>query len=149
VNDSSRRAFLNGAGALGACLLCSCAGNLADQSRVNVAGAPVEIGAPARFTREGIYSDWAQQGFFVVRAGKALYALSAICTHKHYALDEHEGKIVCDHHGSIFERDGTVTKGPARLALPRMGIGLLEGNVVVDPTRRLDAGDPAASLSLA
>ena len=58
-------------------------------------------------------------GFFIVRRGATLFALSAICTHRKCKLTaELDRSFYCNCHGSTFDPAGHVTQGPARRDLP-------------------------------
>ena len=59
------------------------------------------------------------QGFFVIRNGEKLIALSAICTHRKCRLfAEPNRSFYCKCHGSTFDPAGKVTSGPAKRDLP-------------------------------
>ncbi|PKL77914.1 MAG: hypothetical protein CVV25_13280 [Ignavibacteriae bacterium HGW-Ignavibacteriae-4] len=49
-------------------------------------------------------------------------AVSLECTHKGVKLDLVEDKLECSAHGSIFEKNGTVIKGPAKKNLKRYSV---------------------------
>ena len=123
------------ASAAGACLLCSCASNSSAPASPK-STQPIDIGPPDRFARDGIYDDWADaHGFFIVRQANQLYALSSICTHRHYDLETKGAQIVCPKHGSLFTSTGQVIKGPATTPLPRLAIHLTPARtIVVDPS---------------
>ena len=79
----------------------------------------VNAGPAGLFATDGVYSNFSARGFFIVRHGGRLFALSAICTHRKCALAaEPDGSLYCRCHGSTFDRGGHVTKGPARRDLP-------------------------------
>ena len=141
----TRRALLSTA-AVGACAICSCTSNSPTTGSAAKVSQPVDIGPLDRFTRDGIYDDWADShGFFLVRHANQLYALSSICTHRHYDLETKGTQIVCPKHGSLFTPTGRVIKGPATTPLPRVAIHMTPArSVVVDPSRN----DPAAFISL-
>ncbi len=63
-------------------------------------------------------------GFFIVRKRGRLYAVASACTHKEVKLVVIGGVLKCPRHGSLFDDDGIVTKGPVREALPRFAICL-------------------------
>jgi Rieske Fe-S protein len=79
----------------------------------------VNAGPVANFAADGLYDGFRDQGFFVVRQGGKLFALSAICTHRRCKLSaEHDRSFYCKCHGSTFDTNGRVTEGPATRDLP-------------------------------
>ena len=134
----TRRAFLTVAGAS---LLCSCTAS-SPAPGAPKSTQPVDVGPVGRFDRDGLYDDWVEaHGFFVVRTGDRLHALSAICTHRRYDLEKMGDQIVCPKHGSLFTPAGQVTKGPAIISLPRFAIRLTPAQtVVVDPGQTFPPG---------
>ena len=84
-------------------------------------GRIVNAGPASSFARDGIYAGFREQGFFVIRRGDKLRALAAICTHRKCKLTaEPDGSFFCKCHGSTFDADGRVTKGPAKRDLPML-----------------------------
>jgi cytochrome b6-f complex iron-sulfur subunit len=91
-------------------------------SSMENAGAPgdgtprtVNAGPASNYTADGVYAAFRNHGFFIVRQGDRLYALSAVCTHRHCSLNvEQNRSFHCPCHGSTFDPDGHVTHGPAR-----------------------------------
>ena len=85
-------------------------------------GAPervVNAGPAAQYLADGVYARYRDLGFFIVRRGANLFALSAICTHRHCQLNAEANRTFsCPCHGSTFDPDGRVTEGPARRNLP-------------------------------
>jgi cytochrome b6-f complex iron-sulfur subunit len=135
MSDVNRRDFIVAtAVAVGACVSCPLYGASAEAKK-----EPVDVGVVSDFPRDGIYDRWAaKRGFFVVRNAGRLYAVSATCTHKRYALVSDDGAMKCPKHGSIFNTSGKATKAPARKPLPRFSIRLDErGRVIVDRSREL------------
>jgi Rieske Fe-S protein len=79
----------------------------------------VNAGPVSDYVAEGIYVRFRDQGFFVVRQGEALFAVSAICTHRKCKLAaEPDRSFLCPCHGSAFDPGGKVMKGPAKRDLP-------------------------------
>ena len=79
----------------------------------------VNAGPVSNYTADGMYAAYRNQGFFVIRQGEKLFALSAICTHKKCKLNaEPNRSFYCPCHGSTFDPSGHVTQGPARRDLP-------------------------------
>ncbi|MGO8838567.1 MAG: ubiquinol-cytochrome c reductase iron-sulfur subunit [Limisphaerales bacterium] len=72
---------------------------------------------------DGVYTRFRDPGFFIVRRGANLFALSAVCTHRKCRLDAGPDETFhCPCHGSTFDPDGKVTKGPARRNLPLLAV---------------------------
>jgi len=80
----------------------------------------------------------------VGRDSKGLFAMSAICTHAGCALEDNAGTIAagldCPCHGSTFDGDGNVTRGPARTPLEHY-----EVTVATDGSITVDGSKPVAS----
>ena len=86
-------------------------GNTPDAS----AEQTINAGPASNFTGEGVYSNFRDRGFFVIRQGDKLFALSAICTHRKCKLSaEPDRSFYCPCHGSLFDAAGHVIQGPAR-----------------------------------
>jgi cytochrome b6-f complex iron-sulfur subunit len=83
------------------------------------AGTPVDAGPESNFTKDGVYDSFVDKGFFVVRRASELFAVSSICTHRRCKLRaESNQTFLCPCHGSRFDPEGHVTKGPATHDLP-------------------------------
>jgi Rieske Fe-S protein len=81
----------------------------------------VNAGAVSNYAADGIYNNFRDQGFFVIRKGDNLFALSAICTHRKCKLTaEPDRSFYCHCHGSTFDPGGHVTDGPAKRDLPML-----------------------------
>jgi len=70
------------------------------------------------------------------QAASGVMAYSAVCTHEGCAVDYWDDKrdaLVCPCHESMFDPydAGAVLAGPAPRALPRLGLGLEGGNLIV------------------
>jgi Rieske Fe-S protein len=79
----------------------------------------VTAGPVSNFAADGVYSNFRDQGFFIIRQGDKLFALSAICTHRKCKLNlQKDHSFLCPCHGSTFDAAGHVTEGPARRDLP-------------------------------
>ena len=83
------------------------------------AGHLVNAGSASHYAADGVYGAFRSRGFFIVRQGEKLFALSAICTHKRCKLEvERDHSFSCPCHGSTFDPSGHVTEGPAKRDLP-------------------------------
>ena len=93
----------------------------------------VNAGPASQYLNDGVYARYRDLGFFLVRRGAKLFALSAICTHRKCKLDAEPDKtFYCPCHGSTFDADGKVTEGPARRDLPAYELSTdAEGNLLV------------------
>jgi Rieske Fe-S protein len=79
----------------------------------------VNAGAAGNYAADGVYNDFRDTGFFVVRRGDKLVALSSYCTHRKCKLiAEPDHSFYCKCHGSTFDPAGHVTRGPATHDLP-------------------------------
>lgn len=88
---------------------------LADAGSASV----IDAGPVGSFAADGVYSNFRALGFFVIRKGEKLFALSSICTHRKIQVTaEHDCSFYCKRHGSMFDPTGHVTKGPAKRDLP-------------------------------
>ncbi len=83
----------------------------------------VNAGPAGQYLADGVYPRFRDLGFFIVRRGANLFALSAICTHRKCKLNTGPDETYhCPCHGSTFDPDGKVTKGPARRNLPLLAV---------------------------
>ena len=79
----------------------------------------VNAGPIRSYSADGVYAAFRTQGFFIIRRGGQLIALSSICTHRHCLIEtEPDRCFLCPCHGSTFDPNGHVTHGPARHDLP-------------------------------
>src|SRR5271166_4981392 len=82
-------------------------------------GGTFDAGPVANYAADGVYSNFRALGFFIVRRGGKLEALSSICTHRRCKLNvDSDNSFYCHCHGSTFDPDGVVTDGPATRNLP-------------------------------
>ena len=79
----------------------------------------IDAGPVGKYAPEGLYSGFRDQGFFLIRKGAQLLALSAACTHRKCKLAaKPDRSFSCKCHGSQFDPGGKVTEGPAKRDLP-------------------------------
>jgi Rieske Fe-S protein len=75
----------------------------------------IDAGPLSDYASDGVYDRFRDQGFFVIRSGAKLIALSAYCTHRKCKLRaESDHSFYCNCHGSTFDPTGKVTEGPAK-----------------------------------
>jgi len=79
----------------------------------------ISAGPAGNYAADGVYSNFRDEGFFVISRDGKLFALSAICTHRKCKLTaKPDRSFYCKCHGSTFDPAGQVTQGPARRNLP-------------------------------
>jgi len=83
-----------------------------------------------------------RERLFVFNSPSGFYTVSSVCTHLGCNVRHVEGNgFACPCHGSRFDADGLVARGPAPLPLPWFGLSLsARGELVVDK-RRLEQPD--------
>ncbi len=80
---------------------------------------------------------------YVAVDDKGLYAMSAVCTHLGCLTRPEAGGdgFFCPCHGSRFDAQGKVVKGPAPKPLPHLEAQVIEGSVWVDTKKRVEDAD--------
>ena len=112
--------------------------NDGDGSNTAHAERVVDAGPASNYAADGVYTNFHDQGFFVIRNGEKLFALSAICTHKKCKLNaEPDRSFVCKCHGSTFDPGGKVTLGPAKRDLPMLPVFVNENGQLLVTVRIL------------
>jgi cytochrome b6-f complex iron-sulfur subunit len=101
-----------------------------------VGGGTVDAGPASAYAADGVYTGFRARGFFLVRQGSRLFALSSNCTHRDCRLNaEADHSFHCPCHGSNFDPNGHVTEGPAKRDLPMFPVITdARGHVMVKPT---------------
>jgi cytochrome b6-f complex iron-sulfur subunit len=92
------------------------------------------IGSPDDYPVNSV-TYFPDQEVYLVRTEMGFFAESAICTHLGCITQWHpEANLIeCPCHGSRYERNGTVVRGPAPRALPHFAVRLMpDGNLLVD-----------------
>lgn len=111
----NRRTFL----ILGATVAAGCAAPGAANFSATGKERVINAGPASRYLADGVYSGYRDLGFFIIRRGANLFAISSICTHRSCKLDaEPDQTFHCPCHDSTFDANGHVTHGPARRNLP-------------------------------
>jgi Rieske Fe-S protein len=135
MGQLNRREFVIATTAVCGCALC---GSAATEALAQKGGAPIDIGTPADYSGDGISDKFLRsQRVLIVRSGKRLHAMTAVCTHRSCVVRLRDAKIKCPCHGSSFSEHGTPTGGPAKSSLVRYGINLSEGGkILVDKSKQ-------------
>jgi nitrite reductase/ring-hydroxylating ferredoxin subunit len=139
-HNSSRREFVAGTLAAGCGFCLTCGSGHDALARVQLKTGPLDVGSTADYAGDGIFDKFAAEQVMIVREGKRLYACSAICTHKERTLKVVQDQLRCPSHGSRFDAEGKVVKGPAKKELSRFGISAdAAGKLTVDRSKRFDS----------
>jgi cytochrome b6-f complex iron-sulfur subunit len=97
--------------------------------RIVVADHP-RLAEPGGYLR--VQPEGAGELIYLVTLGTGGYAaLSSICTHLGCTVDVQGGHLVCPCHGSTYERDGRVVRGPAEVPLRRYPVTVVNGVIEV------------------
>ena len=92
----------------------------------------IDAGPLSTYSADGLYDGFRDLGFFVIRKGDKLIALSSNCTHRKCRLKpEKDRSFYCKCHGSTFDPNGRVTAGPATRDLPTWPTTVEKGHLFV------------------
>ena len=92
----------------------------------------IDAGALGDYTADGVYQRFRDVGFFLIRKGDKLVALSSDCTHRKCRLNaEKDHSFYCKCHGSTFDPNGKVIQGPAKRDLPVFATTVEKGHLFV------------------
>ena len=86
---------------------------------------PETLAAGEAFTPSG-------RNVAIFRDDQGVYAISRVCTHLGCIVKPTEAGFECPCHGSRYDHDGTVTKGPAPRPLPWLEVKQQAGALYVD-----------------
>jgi Rieske Fe-S protein len=149
----NRRDFVIGTLAAG----CGCVVGCAGQAMPPLPTGPVDVGTASEYAADGITDRWAAtHGFYLVRGGGKLTAISSVCTHQRCQVqptrEPGQQGYGCKCHGSHFTAVGAVVRGPATVSLPHLSISVdLAGRIIVNPEKVFDQqhwGDAGASIAI-
>lgn len=103
-------------------------------------GSKFRIGPPDRYPLGSVVKI-AERNVLVLRDERGFRALSLICTHLGCITSrEPNGEFSCPCHGSRFDGEGLVTKGPAPSRLRYLEISRApSGDLMIDRDRPVDA----------
>jgi nitrite reductase/ring-hydroxylating ferredoxin subunit len=77
----------------------------------------------------------------IFKEAAGIYAISTVCTHLGCIVKATEKGFDCPCHGSKFNKDGSVVRGPAPKGLPWLEVKHLGGdNILIDEGKTVAAG---------
>jgi cytochrome b6-f complex iron-sulfur subunit len=84
-----------------------------------------------------VMPEGATDPLYVLRLADGQFAaISPICTHQGCTVDIQGPRLVCPCHGSTYDREGRVLRGPAERALTRAAVQLSDGVLMIQlPSR--------------
>ena len=92
----------------------------------------INAGLARKYAAGGVYDRFHDLGFFIIRKGDALLALSSFCTHRRCKLEvEPDRSFYCPCHGSTFNPQGRVLSGPAKRDLPILSAVVNDGGELI------------------
>lgn len=84
-----------------------------------------------------VMPEGASDPLYVLRLEDGQFAvISPICTHQGCTVDIQGPRLVCPCHGSTYDRQGRVLRGPAERALTRAAVQLSDGVLVIQVPSR-------------
>jgi Rieske Fe-S protein len=133
--DMNRREFVAVCCVAGAAALAGCASLVTHPVPVTAGRVRVSLADYPELSREDgavkllpagredpVYVLRARTGSGDDGAGLGYVALSPICTHRGCTVDVQGARLVCPCHGSTYDREGRVLRGPAQRALTRFPV---------------------------
>jgi len=133
----NRRSFLKQAGAVLPLVAgCAAAGTTLRQVPVQNGKAFVSLADFPELSAVGGAAKLQIQGqrdpIFLVRTGESRYtALSSLCTHLACQVRKQAQTFRCPCHGSTYDLEGEVLRGPAQSPLKRFRTEVVEGGVII------------------
>ena len=70
--------------------------------------------------------------YVLALAGGTYAAVSPICTHRGCTVDVHGSRLVCPCHGSTYDREGAVLKGPAQRPLRKFPVTQAGHEIIIE-----------------
>lgn len=97
--------------------------------RISLSKYP-ELSKPAGAIK--VQPEGMQEPIYVLASDGGFTAVSPICTHRGCTVDVSGDRLVCPCHGSTYDREGRVLKGPAQRALQRFALSRTGDDLVLE-----------------
>jgi Rieske Fe-S protein len=133
-----RRSFMMGGACAFASLTLGGCASLASVQVQPVAGAiRLSLAEHPSLTQKGGWlkvrpQTWSNSVYVLALDDGGYAAISPICTHQSCTVDIAGARLVCPCHGSTYDREGHVLKGPAERALQRFATRVETGELVIE-----------------
>jgi nitrite reductase/ring-hydroxylating ferredoxin subunit len=136
----TRRTFLSATGTSAGLIIVA----TAVPSCGNATGSPPTGPVPAgNLSALSVGTMLVMSNVVVARDADGVYAMSAVCTHQGCVIDDSNNTIVsglvCPCHGSAFDGNGKVTRGPASRPLQNYAV-----TIATDGGLTVEGGQPVA-----
>ena len=116
-------------------------------NHASVPNGPIAAGNTAGVAMDSLVLV-AGENVFLGRDGGGLYAMSAVCTHAQCIVSEPAtatDNAICLCHGSIFDRNGGVVRGPAGAPLQHYQVDVAaDGSITIQGGISVDSGTRTA-----
>ncbi len=118
---------------LGSAATAAVANGLAAAAEDGVEADVLDLGPLEQFEQDKVYDNgYREGGFYIIRRGEEVFALSSICTHKGCKVRAQDDQsFLCKCHKSSFDPMGKVLNGPAPSDLPRLSVKLSDAKHVL------------------
>lgn len=124
--ELGRREFVASCAMLSAAFLAGCASMVTHPVPVAAGRIQLSLGQyPELAKPDGavkLQPDGQDEPIYLLVNGSNFVAVSPICTHRGCTVDVHGERLVCPCHGSTYDREGNVLKGPAQRALTKYSL---------------------------
>lgn len=134
--ELDRRGFVASCAMLSAAFLAGCASMVTHPVPVAAGRIQLSLGQyPELAKPDGavkLQPAGREDPIYVLAKDGEFVAVSPICTHRGCTVDVQGERLVCPCHGSTYDREGTVLKGPAQRALTRFRVSRAADTLTIE-----------------
>jgi cytochrome b6-f complex iron-sulfur subunit len=136
MTDMDRREFVASCAMLSAAFLAGCASMVTHPVPVVAGRIQLSLGQYPELARPDgavkLQPAGQEDPIYVLARGGEFVAVSPICTHRGCTVDVQGERLVCPCHGSTYDREGKVLKGPAQRALTRFRVSRAADTLTIE-----------------
>lgn len=135
-----RREFVRaGTAAIAVALLPSCASLVTRRVPIENGSIRLSLGqypelGESRGSLRLLPDGWEDPVYLLVLEGGGFAAVSSVCTHRGCTVDVGGPGLACPCHGSQYDREGRVMRGPANRALTRYPVRVSGDQLIIEVT---------------